>query len=326
MLPEFFFASKSMLKQTKYPNVTTIILNDSKRKFIETMSKILITGANGFLGQHLTITLGKTGNEVVATGRGRCRLPDGKYQYRTAELTNKTEVEHLLREVNPDIIIHTAALSKPDECNANRELCLNENVEATRNLVTSSNAFFIYVSTDFIFGEDGPHAETALPAPLNFYGESKLMAEKVVGESNNSFAIVRPVFIYGKAWPGMRPSFLHWVKLNLEAGKLIKVVSDQQRTPTYVNDICNGIISIINRRATGAFHLAGKDILSPYQMAVTTAKVLGLDASLIESVTSETFPEPVKRAKRSGLLIERARTILDYEPVSFADGVKASFS
>ncbi|MCY7421992.1 MAG: SDR family oxidoreductase [Chitinophagaceae bacterium] len=289
------------------------------------MSKILITGANGFLGQHLTIALSKTENEVVATSRGACRLPEGKYQYRSAELTNKTEVEQLINEVNPDIIIHTAALSKPDECNINRELCLNENVEATRNLITHSKAFFIYVSTDFIFGEDGPHAETALPAPLNFYGESKLMAEKVVEETNKPYAIVRPVFIYGKVWPGMRPGFLHWVKSNLEAGKRIKVVSDQQRTPTYVNDICKGIVSIINMKATGAFHLAGKDILSPYQMAVTTAEVLGLDTSLIENVTSETFPEPVKRAKRSGLLIERARTILGYEPVSFAEGVKASF-
>ena len=119
--------------------------------------------------------------------------------------------------------------------------------------------------------------------------------------------------------------FLHWVKTNLEAGKKIKVVSDQQRTPTFVNDICNGIISIINKKVTGAFHLAGKDVLSPYQMAVITAEVLGLDSSLIENVTSETFPEPVKRAKRSGLLIDKAKATLGYEPVSFAEGVKASF-
>ena len=289
------------------------------------MSKILITGANGFLGQHLTITLSKTDNKVIATGRGASRLPAGKYEYRSAELTNPTAVKYLINEINPDIIIHTAALSKPDECDVNRALCLNENVEATRNLVTPSNAFFIYVSTDFIFGENGPHAETAVPAPLNFYGKSKLMAEKVVEESCKQYAIVRPVFIYGKVWPGMRPSFLHWVKSNLEAGKRIKVVSDQQRTPTLVNDICQGILLIINKKATGAFHLAGKDILSPYQMAVTMAEVLGLDTSLIENVTSETFPEPVKRAKRSGLLIERARTVLGYEPVSFAEGVKASF-
>lgn len=289
------------------------------------MEKILVTGANGFLGQHLTLTLCKAGYKVIATGRGHCRIPGGTFEYRSLDLTGRLAVGNLLTGIQPDVIIHTAALSKPDECNANKERCLLENVEATRNLVTQSNAFFIYVSTDFIFGENGPHAETALPDPLNFYGESKLRAERVVEATNKSHAIVRPVFIYGKVWPGLRPSFLHWVKTNLEAGKPIKVVRDQQRTPTYVNDICNGIVSIIEKRATGAFHLAGKDILSPYEMAVTTAKVLGLDASLIESVTSETFPEPVKRAKKSGLLIDKAKTELAYEPLSFIEGVKASF-
>ena len=289
------------------------------------MEKILITGANGFLGQHLTLKLSKAGYHVVATGRGNSRIPEGNFDYHSLELTDKDAVNRLLNKLRTDIVIHTAALSKPDECDTDRQLCLNENVEATRNLVTQANAFFIYVSTDFIFGEEGPHAETAIPAPLNFYGESKLMAERVVEATNKPHAIVRPVFIYGKTWRGMRPSFLHWVKTNLEAGKKIKVVSDQQRTPTYVNDICKGIISIINKRATGAYHLAGKDVLSPYQMAVITAEVLGLDCSLIENVTSETFPEPVKRAKRSGLIIEKAKRVLQYQPVSFAEGVRLSF-
>ena len=59
------------------------------------MSKILITGANGFLGQHLTIALASTNNEIIATGRGASRLPNGNYQYRSVELTSKKPVnEH----------------------------------------------------------------------------------------------------------------------------------------------------------------------------------------------------------------------------------------
>ena len=105
----------------------------------------------------------------------------------------------------------------------------------------------------------------------------------------------------------------------------IKVVTDQQRTPTFVNDICDGIFAIIDKKVVGIFHLAGKDIISPYAMAVTVAAVLGLDASLIEPVTSETFIEPVKRAKKSGLKIDKARKILGYNPVSFEEGVRLSF-
>lgn len=147
----------------------------------------------------------------------------------------------------------------------------------------------------------------------------------MVIESGKKFTIVRPVFIYGAAEAGMRPSFLHWVKANLEQQKQIKIVGDQKRTPTYAEDICKGIATIIDKEATGVFNLAGKDILSPYEMAIKTAKVLQLDLSLIEEVTAETFPEPVRRAKRSGLKIEKAQRELGYSPVSFEEGVRLTF-
>jgi dTDP-4-dehydrorhamnose reductase len=289
--------------------------------------KVLVTGANGFLGQHLCLHLADKGLDIIATGRGACRIPlQGNIVYEQAELTNKSEVENLFHRYTPDAIIHTAAMSKPDECNNNRALATKVNVDATKNLLLSFHTHFIYISTDFIFGEDGPHSEDEVPNPLNFYGETKLMAEEAVKSSGDLYAIVRPVFIYGKVWEGLRPTFLHWVKNNLEERKSIKVVSDQLRTPTYVVDICKGIFSIIEKKATGSFHLAGKDILSPYEMAITTANTLGLDASLIENVTSETFPEPVRRAKRSGLKIEKAMKELNYNPVTFEEGVKLTFS
>ena len=289
------------------------------------MKKILITGVNGFLGQHLAKNFASKNDEVIGISRGPSRLPTGDIIYEEVELTDRAMVQQLLQKHQPDVIVHTAALSKPDECNNNRDHCLQVNVEATRHLLQSATSLFIYISTDFIFGEDGPHNEDATPGPLNFYGESKWMAEKAVKQSGLNYAIVRPVFIYGKVWPGLRPSFLHWVKNSLEQGKSIKVVSDQLRTPTFVDDICNGIAAIIDKNTTGDFHLAGKDILSPFQMAIATAEVLGLDASLIENVTSETFPEPVKRAKRSGLIIEKAKTELGYDPVSFKEGVRLTF-
>jgi dTDP-4-dehydrorhamnose reductase len=237
-------------------------------------------------------------------------------------------VDQCLTKYQPSVIIHNAAMSKPDECEQNRDLCFLNNVSATSFLLNASKSFsphFIYISTDFIFGENGPHAETAIPAPLNFYGESKLQAEKLVKESGLLYSIVRPVFIYGPCFTGMRPSFLHWVKQNLEAKKKIKVVSDQQRTPTFATDICKGIETILLRQEGGDYHLAGKDILSPYQMAVKVAEILNLDASFIEQADAASFPEPVKRAKKSGLTIEKARQILHFNPVSFTEGIALTF-
>ncbi len=292
------------------------------------MTKILITGANGFLGQHLTVFLATHSFSVIATSRGECRIEkEAAFEYIGVDLCKKTAVEDLIHLHQPNIIIHNAAMSKPDECENNQDTCILNNVTATKYIVDAANAIgakVIYISTDFIFGDDGPHAVDATPNPLNFYGASKLLAEQYVQAEAQNFAIVRPVFIYGEVWKGMRPTFLHWVKNNLEQHKPIKVVSDQLRTPTYVIDICKGIEAIIVNNKQGAYHLAGKDIVSPYQMAIAVCKHLGLDESLITSVTSETFPEPVKRAKKSGLKIDHSVQELHYNPVDFATGVALS--
>jgi len=249
------------------------------------------------------------------------------YVYESIDLTDRVAIESILLKHQPDVIIHNAAMSKPDECNNDKEACIQHNVKATEYLLQYClpKSHFVYISTDFVFGEDGPHSEDDVKGPLNFYGESKLQAERLVEQRTGLNTIVRPVFIYGEVLTGMRPSFLHWVKNNLEQGKQIKVVSDQQRTPTYAMDICKGIATIIRQKESGSFHLAGKDIVSPYDMAITVATVLGLDKNLIENVTSTTFPEPVKRAKKSGLTIDKAQRILQYHPVSFEEGVKLTF-
>lgn len=288
----------------------------------------MVTGANGFTGQHLCISLADKGFEVYALGRGPQRIAvHNQLTYHNIELTSVRSVLKVFDLVNPDVVIHTAAMSKPDECDRNRDECLQQNVEVTRYLLEASRHFpihFIHLSTDFIFGENGPHSEDDVPAPMNFYGESKLMAEKLVQESGVSNTIIRPVFIYGPVWEGQRPSFIQWVKNKLNAGETIQVVTDQQRTPTYVYDLCTGIEQILMFKKQWVYHLAGKDILSPYEMALTVAKLMELDPKHIIPVTSANFPEPVKRAKKSGLKIDKAMNELGYAPHSFEEAVRMS--
>jgi dTDP-4-dehydrorhamnose reductase len=238
-------------------------------------------------------------------------------------------VENLFDLTRPDAVIHTAAMSKPDECAANPELCKANNIQATQYLLSAATKVgtnhFVYLSTDFIFGEGGPHAEEDVPAPLNFYGASKLEAEALVNAASIKTTIVRPVFMYGPVWENLRPSFIQWVAGKLQNGEPIKVVTDQARTPTYIGDLCWGIRKIISEQVPGTFHLAGKDIVSPYDMAVAVAKHLNLPLDLIEPVTASTFPEPVKRAQRSGLKIDKAVSILGYAPHSFAEALQKCF-
>jgi len=292
--------------------------------------KIFITGANGFLGQHLAIFLASHNFEVIASSRNNSAFTNyPTIQYLNLELTEPKAVMQVLQKFQPNFVIHAAAMSKPDVCDIEREKCILSNVFATEYLVKAANAVgakVIYVSTDFVFGEGGPHAEIDVPAPLNFYGKSKLLAEQIVQSNSLDNAIMRPVFIYGQFRPGMKPTFLHWVKNNLSQGKKIKVVSDQFRNPTYVKDLCKGIAAMIQKNVTGIYHLAGSEIISPYQMAFTVADILNLDKDLIENVTSETFHEPIVRAKKSGLIFAKAQLELGYQPISFTEGVRLSFS
>jgi dTDP-4-dehydrorhamnose reductase len=290
--------------------------------------KVMITGANGFLGQHLCRFL-KNRYQVFALGKGEKRLPFANVQYFSADITDERLLE-LAAAVNPDVIIHTAAMSKPDECEKNKPLCDEVNVRGTEMIVTAAKHLarpphLIYTSSDFVLGEGGPHDETAVPSPLNYYGESKLRAEKIVMDSHLPNTVVRPVFMYGEAWDGVRQTFLHGVKQNLEAGRSIKLVNDQRRTPTYIVDICRGIEAIIEKKAGGVYHLAGEERMTPYEMGVRLAAHLRLDASLIAPVTGDTFKEPVRRAKEGGLTIGKAKKELDYKPVVFAEGLRLSF-
>lgn len=289
----------------------------------------MVTGANGFLAQHLCVFLSDKGFQTIAVSRGPRKIPlSNNIFYYDLELTNVSSVADFIHNHQPDVLIHAAAMSKPDECNNNQEKCILQNVTVTENLVYLVKKYaihFIHISTDFIFGENGPHHEDQLPDPLNFYGESKLMAENIIKKVLTDFTIVRPVFIYGAVWEGLRLSFIQWVQQNLQNGQAIKVVNDQQRTPTWAEDICAGIYQIIVLKKYGIYHLAGKDICTPYSMALTVAKVLNLDSQLIIEVDSTSFPEPVRRAKQSGLTIQKAVHELNYQPHSFEEGVRKSF-
>lgn len=290
--------------------------------------KLLITGINGFLGRHLSNYLANKGFSVFATGRKSVENMN-KLIYLELDLLNTKQLFEVTNKIKPDIIIHTAAMSKPDECEVKQELCLLTNLDATKNLAIAAkqlNAKFIFISTDFVLGEGENQTENAAPNPMNFYGKSKYWAEKFIEKEINNYCIIRPVFIYGKHIEDIRNTFVDWVNENLEACKQIKVVNDQYRTPTYVNDICFGIEQIIRLNKTGIYHLAGEQILTPYSMAVKIANYLHFDPNLIVPVNQNNFKETVKRAKKNILCIDKAKKELGFEPTGFDEGLTKCFN
>lgn len=290
--------------------------------------KILITGANGLLGQNAVKQFVSTGCEVFATGRGASRLPlfDQPYTYLDIALTERNRVLAGVTSIQPDIILHTAAMAQPDDCELNRAACYDSNVNATKYLADAAEivgARLIFLSTDFIFsGESGPYKEEDVPAPVNYYGQTKWEAEQYVMQGKMDWAIVRTVLVYGNILKGTRSNIVTWVKDNLEKKRQIKVVSDQIRTPTFVEDLVQGIRLIIEKEKKGIYHISGKEVLTPFDIAIQVAGYFGLDKSLMERVNADTFTQPARRPLKTGFIIEKAERELGYRPVSFVEGIR----
>ncbi|CAN5532206.1 dTDP-4-dehydrorhamnose reductase [soil metagenome] len=290
--------------------------------------KVLITGSNGLLGQKLINLLGTYKDlEVIATSRGANKIPleASNIYYHTLDVTKPDEVNSLISVHSPEIIIHTAAMTDVDKCEVHKEDCWKLNVEATGNIVEAAariNCFLIHLSTDFIYdGENGPYHEDDIPNPVNFYGKSKLAAEKVVTEGKLNWAIVRTVLVYGQA-PGLkRSNLILWVKNNLENNRFIPLVDDQWRTPTLAEDLAMGCYLIAKGKHKGVFNISGKELLTPYQMAIQTARYFHLNCKYIQKVNASTFSQTATRPPRTGFNIDKAREVLGFQPHSFSEGI-----
>jgi len=290
--------------------------------------KILITGSNGLLGQKLVKLIMNQGNdELIATARNANRLPypETSYRFRIMDITDAAQVMEVMQEEKPDVVIHTAAMTNVDQCEQERETCWQLNVDAVANLIKACEAtvaFLVHLSTDFIFdGEDGPYDELAAANPVSYYGDSKLAAEDAILSSNVNAAIVRTVLVYGIAHDMSRSNIILWVKKSLEEGKEIKVVDDQLRSPTLAEDLAIGCYLIAQKKAEGIFNICGKDLLNPYQMAQKTASFFNLDTATMQRADASIFQQPARRPPKTGLLIDKAREELGYEPRSFDEGI-----
>ena len=290
--------------------------------------KILVTGANGLLGQTIIRLLLEKQYEVIATGKGEDRVDANSspgYIYKDIDITDGPAVERLIMEHRPSIIVHAAAMTQVDQCELNKQDCYNINVTATRFIIDAAkavNARLIFVSTDFIFdGNNGPYSENDEPAPVNYYGSTKLVAEKAVMESGLDYAIARTILVYGSVPATGRTNIVGFVRQNLEANKPIKMVTDQVRTPTFVDDLAKGIILIIEKNGKGIYHLSGEQEMTPYDIAVETAKYFGLNEALISKASTDDIKQPAVRPAKTGFNISKAKKELGYQPKSFREGL-----
>lgn len=293
-------------------------------------NRVLVTGANGLLGQALVQRLSRFPEyDVLATALDDApRFSGGSFGYAPLDVTDADAVHRIFQDFTPNVVVNCAALSNVSDCADRREACWKVNAAAVETLADECRkvgARLVQVSTDFVFdGEDGPYDESARPDPVNYYGRSKLAGENAVRASGlGSWAIVRTVLVYGTGEQLSRSNVVLWVADALARGETIQVVDDQYRTPTYVGDLAAGIERLLHYEKEGVYHVSGRELVTVYDLALAVAEAFGLDESLIEPVASDYFEDAIPRPLRTGFIILKAETELSYSPHSLQDGLRA---
>jgi len=292
------------------------------------MNKILVTGSNGLLGQKITdLALADNSIDLIATSRGENRHPvKSGYRYVDLDIIDRQRLRATVAEYRPDVIINTAAMTNVDACEHDPEGCRKLNVEAAASLVELCETYgihLIHLSTDFIFdGKEGPYAEDAEPNPLSLYGQSKWDAEKIILQSSCKWTILRTILVYGIVADMSRSNIVLWAKGALEKGQPLNVVNDQWRMPTLAEDLAQACLLAATQRAEGIFHISGKDLFAIHELVAAVADFWGLDKSLIREVSSSTLSQAAPRPARTGFILDKARSVLGYNPHSFQEGLE----
>lgn len=285
---------------------------------------ILVTGANGLLGSHLMRRL--DGNHSV-TGLGRKKTV--KSELKTAsffelDMTYLDKLNNFLMQSEYDVIINCAAMADVDLCEREQSMASAINFEAVSGLAEYcevTGALLIQISTDYVFdGQAGPYDETDSANPINFYGRTKLAAEKIIQDSECEYIIARAVHVYGNL-PDAPSKQLAWLLAARESGSEIMGATDQFSNPTWAGNLADAIIELSISGIRGIIHIGGNDYLSRYDFALEAAKVLGIDNNLIKKTTLKKLNLIARRPLKAGLKIEKMKSLMTTRPLGVRDGI-----
>jgi dTDP-4-dehydrorhamnose reductase len=280
--------------------------------------KILVTGANGLLGQALIRLFRRhyhtIGSDLASLYFDASNEPQ---EYIALDVTDRNRVQKVLGEIRPDVVINAAAFTNVDGCETDRESCWNLNVksvEIIEEACSPFNALLVHISTDYVFnGKSGSYRETDEPDALGYYGLTKLSAEKVIRHSHLEYIIARTMVLYGTGVQ-LRPNFVTWVIDKLRSGEQIKVVDDQIGNPTLSDDLAEAIYRLIEEEAFGLFHVCGNEVCSRYDFAMKIARVFDLDSNLITKISSKDFKQKAPRPMNSSFVMDKLYNTLDWLP------------
>jgi len=284
--------------------------------------KLLIIGGSGFLGSTLTDYVLSDYEIHVTFNKNPIQNTNIK-STQVDLLNDRRKIIDLIKSFQPDVVVHTVAHSSVDLCETNNKIADELHVDVTQdiaNICSKINSKLIYISSDFVFGGqlNRKYTEEDKPNPINYYGKTKLEAEKIILESNPKNAILRTAVIYG--WH-KKSRFTNWILESLSEKKIVDPFIDQYNTPTLVDDLAKSIHLIISLEISGLYHATGKTCVNRYEFAVELANSFGYDKNLIKPVTSLEKKQGALRPTSTCLDSRKLENMINYKFLKIEDGI-----
>jgi dTDP-4-dehydrorhamnose reductase len=251
--------------------------------------RVLITGADGQVGRELVAVFAAAGHEVVATDQ------------HSLDVGDRDQVLQAISSVRPAAVVHTAAWTAVDACEADPDLAFRINALAVRHVAEAARRFEAHVchlSTDYVF--DGtkprPYLEWDQPNPQSVYGRSKLGGER---ELDATSTLVRTAWVCGQHGNNMVKTIL---RLAAERDQLA-FVDDQHGSPTFAADLAAKILELVGSRRPGTFHVTNQGATTWYGFARAVMAAAGHDADRVRAITTAELdpPRPAPRPANSVL-------------------------
>jgi dTDP-4-dehydrorhamnose reductase len=284
-------------------------------------SKLLITGASGFLGGPLCALAAEKWSVTGIYHRHPVDLP-GVTTVR-ADLTAAAQVRALMTAVRPRAVIHAAAVAQPAACEQAPQASEVLNVKVAEQLAglcADLGIPFVFVSTDLVFdGRQAPYDESGPVHPVCVYGRQKARAEAAVTACNADALVCRLPLMFGVAGQSSR-NFTWQILAALRQGRSVRLFTDEYRTPVDTMSAARGLLTVLGR-ARGVLHLGGRTRLSRYDFGNMLAARLGAASSLLEPVTIESMPTGVTRSPDCSLDSRKAYG-LGYDPMPLERAVQ----
>ena len=257
---------------------------------------ILVIGGSGIIGSKIVKKFMENKNNVNYTyNEKKLNIGIGH----SLDIRKKEDTVELISKINPDIVIHAAALTNVDLCETEKELANSINITGTENVVTGckkNNCKIIYISTSFVFnGEKDKYFEYDDTCPSTYYGLTKSKGEEIIKKSDLPFLIIRTDQPYSWKEKWQRNNSVLRIIQILNEGQILNEITDWFNVPTYVPDLVNALKKLIESNMSGIFHVCGSDFLNRYEWSLITAEIFGLNKELIKPINSSVLNLAAKR-------------------------------